>query len=58
MKKFEEVLQQLSELYEFNKKIMTYTFLPNQSAQGRQDASHDAGKVLGNEEGQVTARCK
>lgn len=32
MKKIEEVFQQLSELYEFNKKIMTYTLPKKQSA--------------------------
>jgi len=31
MKKIEEVFQQLSELYEFNKKIRTYTLPPKQS---------------------------
>ena len=57
MKKIEKVFQQLSELYEFNKKIKTYTFPQNQSPQGQQDASLDAGYVLG-KEGQVFERRK
>jgi hypothetical protein len=57
MKKIEQVFQQLSELYEFKKKIMTYTFSPNKSAQGQQGASLDAGIVLGTE-GQVSERRK
>jgi hypothetical protein len=57
MKKIEKVFKQLSELYELNKKIMTYTFSPSKSAQGQQGASLDAGKVLGTE-GQVSERRK
>lgn len=57
MKKIEKVFQQLSELYEFNKKIMTYTFSPNKASQGQQGASLDAGNVLGTE-GQVSERRK
>lgn len=57
MKKIEKVFQQLSELYEFNKKIMTYTFPKNQSPQSQQGASLDAGNILG-KEGQVFERRK
>lgn len=57
MKKIEKVFQQLSELYEFNKKIMTYTLSPNKSAPGQQVAALDAGNGLGSE-GQVSERRK
>lgn len=57
MKKIEKVFQQLSDLYEFNKKIMTYTFPQNQSGKGQQGASLDAGNVRGID-GQISGQRK
>lgn len=57
MKKIEKVFQQLSNLYEFNKKIAMYTLSPSHLARGQQGASRDAGDAR-DLEGQVSWRRK
>ncbi len=47
MKKIEYVLKQLSDLYEFNKKIQTFHFSQPENKKGQQRAAPDREKHRG-----------